>query len=326
MPEISIIIPVYSVEQYLEKCLNSVILQTFTGFECILVDDGSPDNCGAICDEYAKKDARIKVIHKKNGGVSSARNAGLDIAQGEWIGFVDSDDWCDPEMFQILYNNAVKHDVDISICGVKRVSHNGSILRYADECINSVMLTSKEAILLMFDIKSSIGGFSFNKLLKKQIIKKNNLRYDEAVSYMEDVQFFYTVFKSADRVYYSSKPRYFYRQTNMSVTNQIGFTPAATTAMVVLDELYEKEQDFAIRQKILLNRVHFMYKIGVKCVLKNKKDKEFKTNMQNLKKYVWDKRALLSTFRCKMFVLIHLPFLIFPYVRIKKLCMRNVIK
>src|SRR5574344_858629 len=100
---ISVIVPVYKVEKYLAKCVESIIRQTYTDLEIILVDDGSPDGCPAICDEFARKDARIKVIHQKNGGLALARNAGLDIASGDLIAFVDSDDWCEPGMLSALY-------------------------------------------------------------------------------------------------------------------------------------------------------------------------------------------------------------------------------
>lgn len=103
MPKISIIVPVYKVEKYLHRCLDSIVAQTFTDWECILVDDGSPDGSGKICDEYAEKDGRFKVFHQENQGVSAARNKGLDNAKGEWIGFVDSDDWVSKEYFQIDY-------------------------------------------------------------------------------------------------------------------------------------------------------------------------------------------------------------------------------
>ncbi|EME8139564.1 glycosyltransferase, partial [Enterococcus faecium] len=102
MCEISIIVPIYNVEQYLRKCVDSILAQTFTDFEVILVDDGSPDNSGAICDEYAKLDSRVRVIHKENGGLSDARNAGIEIAKGKYLGFVDSDDFIDKDMYEIL--------------------------------------------------------------------------------------------------------------------------------------------------------------------------------------------------------------------------------
>lgn len=114
---ISVIIPVYKVEPYLRKCLDSVVGQTYRNLEIILVDDGSPDNCGAICDEYAAKDGRIKVIHQQNAGLSAARNAGLRIASGEYLGFVDSDDWIEPEMFGTLLNGLRDTSTDIAVCG-----------------------------------------------------------------------------------------------------------------------------------------------------------------------------------------------------------------
>lgn len=115
--KISVIVPVYNVEKYLPRCIDSILNQTYKNLEIILVDDGSPDNCPAICDEYAQKDSRIKVIHKANGGVSSARNAGIDVATGEYIGFVDSDDWIEPDMYEYLLINATKYKAEISKCG-----------------------------------------------------------------------------------------------------------------------------------------------------------------------------------------------------------------
>ena len=103
--KISVIIPVYNVEPYLRKCLDSVINQTYRNLEIIIVDDGSPDNCGAICDEYAARDDRVIVIHKKNGGVSAARNDGIRIASGKWITFVDPDDWCEPDYYEMLISS-----------------------------------------------------------------------------------------------------------------------------------------------------------------------------------------------------------------------------
>ena len=122
---ISIIVPVYKVEQYLEKCVNSISAQTYSNLEIILVDDGSPDKCGDICDSLAKKDNRIKVIHKPNGGLSSARNAGIDIASGQYIGFVDSDDSIEPYMYEKLLE-LIKHDsTKLAVCAVNYVYEDG---------------------------------------------------------------------------------------------------------------------------------------------------------------------------------------------------------
>ena len=116
MPKISVIVPVYKVEPYLQKCIDSILAQTFRDFELILVDDGSPDNCPAICDAAAGKDERVRVIHRKNAGLSAARNAGLSAARGEYIGFVDSDDYIAPQMYQTLYDAMVKNDAQLAIC------------------------------------------------------------------------------------------------------------------------------------------------------------------------------------------------------------------
>ncbi len=117
MPTISVIVPVYNVEKYIHRCVDSILTQTFTDFELILVDDGSPDNCGAICDEYAQKDSRVKVIHQKNQGQAAARNHALAIARGQWLTFVDSDDVIHPQMLEHLHRVAEDNGVDISMCG-----------------------------------------------------------------------------------------------------------------------------------------------------------------------------------------------------------------
>ena len=116
--KISVIVPVYKVEPYLRKCVDSILNQTYTNLEIILVDDGSPDSCGAICDEYARKDSRVRVIHKPNGGLSDARNAGMDIMTGSLVGFVDSDDWIEPQMYQRLYELMEQFDADMAFGGV----------------------------------------------------------------------------------------------------------------------------------------------------------------------------------------------------------------
>ena len=126
---ISVIVPVYKVEPYIHKCLDSILAQTYQNLEIILVDDGSPDSCGKICDEYVARDPRIKVIHKPNGGLSDARNAGLDVCTGEYIGFVDSDDWIEPHMYQRLYELIQQFNADMAFGGVADDVLQGNIVR-----------------------------------------------------------------------------------------------------------------------------------------------------------------------------------------------------
>ena len=125
-PKISIIVPVYNVEKYIRRCLDSIAAQTFTDWECICVDDGTPDASGKICDEYAQKDGRFVVIHKENGGVSSARNVGLDVAKGEYVTFCDSDDWVEKEMLEVFYNTALKNDAEVVISGFRTTDEHGN--------------------------------------------------------------------------------------------------------------------------------------------------------------------------------------------------------
>ena len=122
LPLISVIVPVYKVEKYLNQCIESVLAQTYQNLEIILVDDGSPDRSGEICEEYAKKDTRIRVLHKSNGGLSTARNTGLQIISGAYIAFLDSDDYLAPDMYETLYRELIENDADIAVCGFVKIS------------------------------------------------------------------------------------------------------------------------------------------------------------------------------------------------------------
>lgn len=127
-PEISVIVPVYKVERFLPACIDSLLAQTFADFELILVDDGSPDNCPALCDAAAEKDNRVRVLHKANGGVSTARNAGLDMARGKWIAFVDSDDSVQPDYLEKMHTAALAAGADIALCGGQCVDEELSLI------------------------------------------------------------------------------------------------------------------------------------------------------------------------------------------------------
>jgi len=166
--KISVIIPVYNVEKYLAKCIDSVIAQTHDNLEIMLVNDGSSDSCPQICDAYAKNDNRIKVIHKPNGGISSARNAGLDIATGEWIGFVDSDDWVLPNMYEELISAAVNENSDLAVCGYIRVDENGEHLKYIS--VYGKVLTNAEALTNLV-VSGGAYNVAWSKLYKKSILE-----------------------------------------------------------------------------------------------------------------------------------------------------------
>ncbi len=182
MPELSIIVPVYKVEPYLPKCIDSILSQTFTDFELILIDDGSPDRCGEICDKYAAKDDRIVVIHQANKGVSAARNAGLDIAKGEYIGFVDSDDYIGKNYYQILINQAIACKAEIVSCAICICDANGTP-KYdtlqTEQVYNSEQMTKE-----LFNTPDKLGGSCCNKVFLRSTVK--DIRFQTNMELCED--------------------------------------------------------------------------------------------------------------------------------------------
>ena len=161
-PTISIIVPVYNVEEYIHKCINSILAQTYKDFELILINDGSPDNSGIICDEYARADSRIKVIHQQNSGLSAARNAGLAVAKGDYIGFVDSDDWIDKSMYESMITEAQTLEADIVICDYYKVKKKKA--KAVTEQINPGVCNVNECVKLnLIDKKSDSGDAQYVK-------------------------------------------------------------------------------------------------------------------------------------------------------------------
>ena len=181
MPDlISIIVPVYKVEAYLDECVQSLVSQTYKNLEIILVDDGSPDKCPQMCDEWAKKDSRIRVIHKPNGGLSSARNAGLDVAKGGYIGFVDSDDFFDSKMYEVLYEGLTRSpNIGISaIQFLKYEAGKSEIYNPEWDIKSDILIKSKDFGLLT--LKQAICYAATNKLYKKEVIGGTRFREGKA--------------------------------------------------------------------------------------------------------------------------------------------------
>ncbi len=208
MPQISVIVPVYKVEPYLHQCVNSVLAQTFTDFELILVDDGSPDNCGAICDEYAEKDSRVRVIHKENGGVSSARNAGLDAAAGNYICFVDSDDTIAPVFLETAYDRVMKDSLDLYMTGIARVNQKGELQkRY--QLPDAIFCKEKLHPDVFVDLlRYCYTSTSCSKLYSRELLQ--NIRFDTDMCFGEDLKFVWTVLRRMPKIYAAPEISYFY--------------------------------------------------------------------------------------------------------------------
>lgn len=216
MPKISIIVPVYNVEKYLEKCIESILNQSFTDFELILVDDGSTDNSGNICDTYKNKDNRVVVIHKENGGLSYARNKGIDISGGDYIGFVDSDDFINKEMYKILYENIILNQADISICKEKKFYEEDNIeLNNTENEVVVDVLNSSEVLRKLDNIRTRFV-YSWNKLYKKELFEK--IRYPENMIYEDEWLSPKLIYKSS-KIAYIDRCLYYYRQRQGSIVN-----------------------------------------------------------------------------------------------------------
>ena len=216
---ISVIIPVYNVEQYLNRCLESVCNQTYYNLEIILIDDGSTDESGKMCDKWAEKDSRIKVIHKENGGLSSARNAGLDVANGEYIGFVDSDDWISSSMYEMLYNLINKNEeYDISVCAFRKTWDDKNQLLENITC-STVKIWSRNDFLkrlLKINCQDS-NQYAWNKLYRKKIMQ--NVRYPQGLI-DEDVEGTFIAVLNVKKIIETSQVGYFYFQHPKSITQR----------------------------------------------------------------------------------------------------------
>lgn len=212
MPKLSIIVPVYKVEQYIHKCVDSILNQSFTDFELILVDDGSPDNCGKICDEYVQKDERVRVIHKENGGLSDARNAGIEIATGDIISFIDSDDYIEVTMYEEMIKYMDDNNLDIVCADTYQVKEENRKckLRYLENKI----FTKDRAIYEI--LSGAMDNSACNKIYKKTIMK--DVRYPVGRAY-EDVATTYKYIYNSDKIGYIAKPYYNYLKRKGSIVS-----------------------------------------------------------------------------------------------------------
>lgn len=236
-PLISVIVPVYRTEPYLKKCLDSVLAQTVRDIEVVVVDDGSPDGCPALCDEYAAKDVRVKVIHQSNGGRSAARNAGLAAATGRWIGFVDSDDWIEPDMYETLLATAEAQGAQVAVCG--RVEEHDGVTEAIAYDAHGV-LTAEQAIgELLRDVE--VRSYLWDKLFQRELFE--GIVFPQGRNY-EDVAVVYRLFLRAKCIAFAIAVPYHYafHGSNLvideSLANRIDYWLAAKERFDVLAGRY----------------------------------------------------------------------------------------
>ena len=211
-PLISVIVPIYNVEKYLERCVDSIVNQTYKILEIILVDDGSPDNCPQMCDDYAKKDSRIKVIHKENGGLSDARNAGMAVATGEYISFIDSDDYVSDDFFECLMDAMIRENSDVAECSVVKFYEDNRFDEFNDDL--SVKTYDTQDAMSALIAENPFHQHVWNKLYKSELVR--DIPY--AVSKLNEDEFWtYQVFGRANKVTRLNKTMYYYFQRSSSI-------------------------------------------------------------------------------------------------------------
>lgn len=285
---ISVIVPVFNVEQYVSKCIDSILKQNYSNLEIILVDDGSTDSSGKICDDYASKFEEIKTFHKTNGGLSSARNYGLKKATGKYIGFVDSDDTISPLMYERLMDNLQKTNSDISICGRYYVflDHKPKV-RYKEEK-KLVKMNSKDAIKKMNSF-NSFDMAAWDKLYKRELFE--NIKFPEN-KLSEDYFIMYKLFLKSNYICYTPEPLYNYmqRENSISHTSNINFDfiQASKEQMINVEKIYPDLIDILHTAYASANITvyDFYLKLGLKC----RRNIEKKLQMNVQKNFIYIKK------------------------------------
>ncbi|MBO4601336.1 MAG: glycosyltransferase [Bacilli bacterium] len=297
---VSVIVPVYNIEKYLDKCIESIVSQSYDKLEIILVDDGSTDGSSKICDEWKMKDSRINVFHKKNEGVSSARNLGIQHARGEYIVFVDSDDYANKNYIEYL----VKYtpEFDLISCGYYEEYLNAKIERKITEDNTSISIDEANNQIFKFN---GYKGFVWNKIFKCNIIKNNNILFENNIHMCEDQLFLVNYLKFCNNVYIISDCLYNYRIRNSSVVSGNDQSKILTIfdAYKIIKNDYETSNNLCIY--FLYSLIWFYYEFN-----KNIGKKVFcDLNLKKSKRTVFKSNRITITEKIKLFIKIYLPFI-----------------
>lgn len=282
-PKVSIIVPIYKVEKYIHKCIDSILSQTFTDFELILVDDGSPDKCGEICEQYALKDGRIKVIHKENGGLSDARNVGMEYANGIYTIFVDSDDWIETTMIEKMIKLIDKYNADIVQVGFYYAYKDYLLYddRYHSENDKPVVLDNF-SLMKELVINERVKNFAWGKLYKTELIK--DISFEKGVLF-EDVFWAHQVMQRVNQYVLSNKPLCYYLQRDDSIVSTY-----STRNLDIIKGLKERHEFI---EKHYPNLSDESYKLILKTsllhhslLLRNKDKDNEKIHRKNIQDYI----------------------------------------
>lgn len=314
---ISIVVPIYNVEKYIDKCIESLINQTYKNIEIILVDDGSKDNCGNIIENFAKKDRRIKIIHKENGGLSDARNYGIDIAKGEYICFVDSDDYVKKDMCECMLKLSEKYNSDITILNrIYKFDNGDEKLRFIDD--NKILELNKEEALIELNSFNNFDMSAWGKLYKMKLFE--NIRFPVG-RLSEDYFIMYKLFDNSNKIVYSSYPVYYYMQRDGSISKSkkinYDYIEASYNQMIEIEEKYPNLKGVVHTSYVLANLTvyNLHLKKKVKCTKENKKlfKKRVKENMKYVKnnKYISKDRKIQTYIFSKSIFIYNIIFYLY---------------
>ena len=278
---VSVIVPIYKIERYLHQCIDSILEQTFTDFELLLIDDGSPDGCPTICDEYAKKDTRIRVFHKHNGGLTSARNYGLDNAKGDWIMHIDGDDWIEPTYVEELYNAAIKNNADIAICGLRFAYEDGSsVIEHP-----TTWDDNKQASLNRYI--ANIWTTACGSIQKSSLYKDNGVQSPKNLTFCEDFHLMVRLCYFANKVISIDRPLYNYRQRSSSIVHSLNdktWRDELSTYLEIID-FFRNQGELETYKKVMSWRT---LKTSNGMTLDLSRFEEFKKYNPDKKDYIWD--------------------------------------
>ena len=288
MPKLSVIVPVYNTEKYLRECINSILAQTFTDFELILVNDGSTDGSGAICDEYADKDPRIRVIHQQNGGITVARKSGVRAARGEYVTFVDSDDWIDQEMYATMLDCRQEAAPDVVICGMIMETSKGILPRI--EIIKAGFYDKNRMQrdvypIMLFDFAHgtpAINPSLCNKLFKKQLLSNIIEQVNDTITYGEDALCTYSGLLDADGLYITDRYMYHYRNHPESACNTYSCSLLEKFSLLI-SQLHSQFQQ---RDEVMIDQLYgYAARHSLECIRCNllyRKDICFRERRKNV--------------------------------------------
>lgn len=278
-PKVTVTVPVYNTEPYLRQCLDSLMKQTLNGIEIIMVDDGSTDNSGLICDEYANKYSNFRVIHQPNGGLSLARQTGLNAANGKYVIVCDSDDWVEPDMYQCLYDTAEKSKADITMCGFFTQYDNGRKVQ------SKIWYKENNGIVDNEDVLARGAGWSFVKMIRYSLFQKTNAFYELGVNLSEDSLIIFKLLKGNPKIVQIDVPLYHYRRVfgGVSYTNSLRMEhihQLAVTYQWLKENYKEPKYEKIVRQRAL--------DLAFACLRAKDTDKKYLREFLNLE-LPWNK-------------------------------------